>query len=101
MKHLTDVSVGGDDTAAYLYWDDDRKINKLIIVNNKRASVKIKVECQKKVLEEVEIGSYGTFGVYVDDQMKDEKVWFTLTYHGDQTGYIGYNWNANALAYYG
>ncbi|KAF9302929.1 hypothetical protein BGZ91_009213, partial [Linnemannia elongata] len=72
MKHITDVSVGGDDAAAYLYWDDDRKINKLIIVNNKKASVTIKVECQKKVLEEVQIGSYGTYGVYVGHRMKDE-----------------------------
>ncbi|KAF9899469.1 hypothetical protein EC991_008852 [Linnemannia zychae] len=101
MRHIVDVNVGGDNTACYLYQDEDRNINKLIIVNNKRASVEIKVECQKKTLEEVKIGSYGTYGVYVDDAMRDETVWFTLTYHGDVTGYIGYRWNDRDIVYYG
>lgn len=97
MKHITNLGAGGDETAAFLYWDEDRNIDKLIIVNNKRASVVIKVECLDKVVKEIEIGSYETFGVFVENWMKDEKIWVTVTYHGNISGCIGYKWSIGGL----
>lgn len=97
MKHIYTFGIEGDDTAAFLYWDEDRNINKLIVVNNKKLFVEVEFDCKEKNLKKTELGSYETIGIYVEDWMKEEWIWVYLTYSDNRKSKIGYCWNTGTL----
>lgn len=97
MHYITTINVGGDNTAAYLYWDSDKSLDKLIIVSNKKAKLNILVEFDCKVIRDINVDSYDTFGFLVNSKMKEDFIYITLKYNNDKFKCIGYNWNEGTI----